>query len=100
MTEMTALLIAFVAAVLILLYMVERTTRRLLMELRVANDTLEKCRKLLVHIAENMRRGPRVDLQRLFTFQDLKRALGLGADVAESASGAPEDAKPLEDDGV
>jgi hypothetical protein len=97
---MMALLIAFVGAVLVLLYVVERTTRRLLMELRVANDTLEKCRKLLVHIAENMQRGPRVDLRRLFMFQDLKRALGLGTDVAESASGAPESAKALEDDGV
>jgi hypothetical protein len=33
-------------------------------------------------------------------FQDLKRALGLGTDVVESASAAPEDAKASEIDGA
>ena len=49
---------------------------RVLKELRAANSTLESCRVLLRHIAENMQRGEPVDLLHLAMREGLKQALG------------------------
>jgi hypothetical protein len=70
-----ALAIGLVAWGLLCL-LIDRSQGRIYRELRRSSDTLESCRVLLKHIAENMQRGDPVDLQQLFFRQDLAKIFG------------------------
>jgi len=84
---MTPLLIVVVVAWALLCLLIDRSQARMYRELRRASDTLESCRVLLKHIAENMQRGERVDIARLFMKESLARALG-STDPEETKTGS------------
>lgn len=56
-------------ALVLLCWLLDRA-QRIYWEIRRGSDTLERCRVLLHHIAENMQRGPRVDASWLISEEE------------------------------
>jgi len=72
------LIVVVILAWASLCWLIERRHERMYRELRRCNATLESCRVLLMHIAENMQRGERVDLTRMFMKESMRDAIEAG----------------------